>query len=293
MLHRPVVGVDGSPPSDAALRWTVRHLASGGSVHLVHGTEGYVDSVRELLGFDPHDVAERIAAAHLDTWTRGLGRTEHSAEAVAATPADAILDAADRLDADAVVVGVHSHRRWAPHHVGSIAAKLLHRSSVPVVVVPAPEGDTDSGADVAGEVVVVGVDGADGSEGPLAWGVAAARAEGLPLRVVWVLDRHRDAAAVLYSGFDPTTVRDEMAVTLHELVERVGVEGVDVEEVVPVGYPEDELLELAADASLLVVGRRPIGAVGEYLTGSTSRWCVARAGCPVAVVPTAARRPDR
>lgn len=289
MLHRPIVGVDGSDPSMAALRWAATHLAEGGALHVVHGTETPTDAVRQVLGFDPRDVADRVAAAHLDTWTRDLHRVPHTTEVVSASAAEAILGAVDRIGSDAIAVGVHSHWRWAPHHVGSIAAKLLHRSAVPVVVVPA-ETDTPHGS---GEAVVVGVDGGEASEATLAWAAAAAVAEGVPLRVVWVLDRHRDAAAVLYAGFDPTSVRDEMAETLHRLVERiVGDDGPEVEELVPIGYPEDELLEIAADATILVVGRRRIGLVGEYLTGSTSRWCVARANCPVAVVPSAPESAD-
>ncbi len=54
--------------------------------------------------------------------------------------AEVILNAAERLRADLLVVGSH-RSNWLENVLGSTASKLLHRASVPVVVVPDPNED--------------------------------------------------------------------------------------------------------------------------------------------------------
>ena len=39
-------------------------------------------------------------------------------------PATALLGVADSMDADLIAVGSHSHMRWTPHYLGSVASFL-------------------------------------------------------------------------------------------------------------------------------------------------------------------------
>jgi nucleotide-binding universal stress UspA family protein len=51
------------------------------------------------------------------------------------------------------------------------------------------------------------------------------------------------------------------------------------------GAADTELVHAARDADLLVVGSRGRGALAAAVVGSTSRGCVHRSPCAVAVIP--------
>ena len=73
---------------------------------------------------------------------------------------------------------------------------------------------------------------------------------------------------------------------LREAVERVRSDhpAVNVETAVVEGPPAQVLVDMSADADLLVVGSRGRGGFSELLLGSVSQQCVHHARCPVTVV---------
>jgi nucleotide-binding universal stress UspA family protein len=73
---------------------------------------------------------------------------------------------------------------------------------------------------------------------------------------------------------------------LREAVERARSDhpAVTVETAVVEGPAAGVLVNMSADADLLVVGSRGLGAVSELLLGSVSHQCVRDAPCPVTVV---------
>ena len=142
-------------------------------------------------------------------------------------------------------------------------------------------------------VVVVGVDGTAASAAALAWAAAEARDHRVPLMVVHVLDPRGRKAVYAPSGPDQ---RDDIDDTLAEI--KVLIENTTdatVEQVFEIGVPSQVLVRVARGARLLVLGHgathRRTG-VGEYQRGpelgSIARACVARAECPVVVVPAPA-----
>jgi nucleotide-binding universal stress UspA family protein len=169
--------------------------------------------------------------------------------------------------------------------------------------------------------IVVGVDGSPGARTALAWAAEEARLRQAVLQVVHSFHSRKVAA----SGYFPTqhaqraTVEDaggpsqqELTASLHgraefeeavrrqaeELVEAlVGemektVGGLEVQRtVVADRHTAEVLVQLSADADLLVVGTRGHGGFGELLLGSVSHAAVLHAVCPVVVVPS--RRDER
>jgi nucleotide-binding universal stress UspA family protein len=58
-------------------------------------------------------------------------------------PAEEILEKADELNCDAIVMGTHSKGFLKNTFVGSVAKRVLRRTRKPVFIVPLPKGETD------------------------------------------------------------------------------------------------------------------------------------------------------
>ncbi len=128
--------------------------------------------------------------------------------------------------------------------------------------------------------VVVGIDGSRDGLIALAWAVRHARERHVPLRTVHVVDDDRPASGVPAVEYDDgTEVIEEAAAEL----ERLGFTDVTLE--VRRGHPPSTLLDLAATASALVIGRRGMGGFAELVLGSTSQVCTALAPGTLIVVP--------
>jgi len=92
------------------------------------------------------------------------------------------------LDADMVVVGSGPGGSLGRFSMGSTTNALLHRSAVPLALVP--NGYARHPVPAVGRVLVAFAQGQEG-EAALARGAALARAAGVPLRVLTILVRHR------------------------------------------------------------------------------------------------------
>jgi len=84
----------------------------------------------DLLEQAAKDEAEEAAAE-----LRGAGMTV-DVETAAGPAADALLDAAGRHEADLIAVGTHGEGALSGTLLGSTAYRLLHRSRVPLLIVP-------------------------------------------------------------------------------------------------------------------------------------------------------------
>ena len=147
---------------------------------------------------------------------------------------------------------------------------------------------------VSSPTVVVGVDGTAASAAALAWAAAEARAHHLPLVVVHVLDPRGAKAPYAPSvpeGRDPRGDVDDVLGRIKALIEQAAV--TPVEQVFEIGVPSQVLVRRARGARMLVLGhgeRHRLADEADHAygpaLGSISRACVARADCPVVVVPT-------
>jgi nucleotide-binding universal stress UspA family protein len=167
--------------------------------------------------------------------------------------------------------------------------------------------------------IVVGVDASPGALRALAWAADEARLRLASLHVVHAYQAQALSAplyfpsrealpgrAVAAGGRPPeeevaeaagqraqfhAAVRRQAEDLLEGLLEEVGeaVEGIDVERsVVEDRNPAEALVELSADADMLVVGSRGRGGFSSLLLGSVSHAAVLHALCPVVVIPAGA-----
>lgn len=135
-------------------------------------------------------------------------------------------------------------------------------------------------------VIVVGVDGSDGSRDALRWAAGQARLTGAAIRAVasW---RWPNYVTRVPPGAD---LQGETARTLTETLEPVRAEfdGLQITQHVVQGPAGPSLLTQSEGASLLVVGARGRAAFPGMLLGSVAEYCVRNGPCPVVVVRTLA-----
>ena len=136
-------------------------------------------------------------------------------------------------------------------------------------------------------VIVVGVDGSEGSNDALRWAAGQAQLTGAALRAIasW---RWPSYVTRVPPGSDPAGDTER---TLHESVApiRADFPDLDISEHLVQGPAGPSLLTHSENATLLVVGARGRAAFPGMLLGSVAEYCVRNGPCPVVVVRTLAR----
>jgi len=140
-IKQIVVGVDGSEHAAAALDWAIglasrtgAHIVAVHALHLppVYGVSGY----EPLLPLDPEWQAE-MKRLFEDEWCSPLraAAVPFSRVFTEGRPASVIADAAERVDADLVVVGRRGRGSLTELLLGSVSHELSHHCKRPVVLI--------------------------------------------------------------------------------------------------------------------------------------------------------------
>ncbi len=136
-----VVGYDGTEGARVALdQATALAKAHGIGVHIVFVYD------RVVIGGENRDLDQVVNERAQTVLAEGLAHALESqvpadTEFVEGTPAQALVDAADRLDAPYIVVGSYGERPLKGALVGATPHKLLWLSDRPVVVVRLSDDD--------------------------------------------------------------------------------------------------------------------------------------------------------
>lgn len=278
-----VVGIDGSPGAEHALRWAA-HLAQGvgGSIEAVMSWEYPALALLPApLGL-PLPPPERMDEATSAALTTALAPVRAETDVTITERvargggAQVLLAAADAADADLLVVGSRGRGKLASVVLGSVSRRVAAEGRCPVVIVPA-----SAPLDRPGKVVV-GVDGSAASLEALRWAGRMARG---PLEAVHVFEY----------PFGPEYAIDDLDWGNHpdvlgrKLLEAAVAETLDDATEVTLtavdGDAREVLAEAATDASMLVVGARGVGGVAGALLGSVATAVASSARVPVVVVP--------
>jgi nucleotide-binding universal stress UspA family protein len=137
-----VVGVDGSSCSDRAVAHAIELAAGlGDSLVVAYAVEPPHRSVGDEWR-EAQRALEELGQPLLDAALAAAADEGVEAEGVLVPkrPAEALLALAEEHDARLVVVGSASERPLTGLILGSVPHKLVHRSHVPVLVVPMPSG---------------------------------------------------------------------------------------------------------------------------------------------------------
>jgi nucleotide-binding universal stress UspA family protein len=144
-------------------------------------------------------------------------------------------------------------------------------------------------------MIIVGIDGSEGSSRALHFAAEEARVHDLPLRIVaaW------QAEFPVYAGglvAPPPVLPTELEQATRRKAENEAAEvlehhpGVSGDVVVRDGSASAVLVEESRGADMLIVGSRGRGGFTGLLLGSVSQQCAQHATCPVVIVPPADRR---
>ncbi|MEO3766737.1 universal stress protein [Streptomyces sp. B5E4] len=281
-----VVGVDGSDPSMAAVRWAAAEAASRRtSLRIVHA-EAVTRDQPGSPGGSLHEewVRGRIATACRETAER-YPEVEISGGATAEPAVKALLDASQ--EGELLVLGSRGIGVATGFFTGSVALPVIAHATGPTVLV---RQDWQPGTGERDLPVVVGVDLQHRFEPVLEFAFDAARRAHRTLRVVHMWQR--SSIYAYPSALPNPQVGTDLRATTRKKFDsaldtfRTGYPDVEVERALLEGEVAPRLLEQGADAHLLVVGRRTHKRLRfPTLIGPVTHALMHHATAPVAVVP--------
>jgi nucleotide-binding universal stress UspA family protein len=295
-VMRVMLAFDGSAGAEAA-RDLVAHLRwpTGTAITLVAALERGPD----LFGAPdfavvPHDSheAEELLLEDLQASLRAAAAPLHAPDRIVETrvvrgrPASALLDEANGMQPDLIVIGSRGHGPLATVLVGSVSTEVVDHAPCPVLVARTS----------AAHRLIVGVDGSASAQRAIAtlstWPIFA----GLPARVVAVAEPPAGWAVSIGAAFYPAWVElrdstidarrgqlEQVAARACEDLARVGLKSTaELRE----GDPAEELLHAAGEdnADLIVVGSRGLTGLTRLALGSVARKVLLHTHASVLVV---------
>ncbi|GAB5535054.1 MAG: universal stress protein [Rubricoccaceae bacterium] len=204
-------------------------------------------------------------------------------ESYGEVPADGILRYAEEIGAGLVVTSTHGRRGLDHLLLGSVAAEVLRRSPVPVLVVPERSEGVAPSPD---HPVLVALDVSDLDTVSLRAANELAMAYSAPLVVSHVRDVGSDSLIGSLPPSPGSRSREEAHTAIDTLLREAEISG-DPELFVIPGDPKAELVALAqkVKAGALVMGTHGRTGWSRVRLGSVAEWVVRHATCPVLTLP--------
>lgn len=291
MMEFPlVVGIDGSESSLDAVDWAVDEAARHHlPVRLVYASlweryEGTRPSVGETDRPFERVWAERIVASSLEHARLRNPDVKVSSEILPEDAVTALLR--ESHEAFAVVTGSRGRGEITGLLLGSVSLSVAARAVCPVVVVRGGESNRQG----AFHKLVVGIGDTVESAAAVRFALGEAEARHCAVRAVraWQVPVHEGASHPLIAPDAAARVHEERASTLVTDALRLAERNhprAQVHRAVIEGPAHKVLLDMSADADLVIVGaQRRHGHFGLQL-GRVSHALLHHSHCPVAVVP--------
>ena len=294
MIRHALCPIDFSECSRHALDHAIAmaHLY-GGRVTVLHVTSETAGTMlfagAPLPGSTPPTRAD--LTARVEAFVRGEGGTlDHIDIRVVdhGNVARAILEEAERIHPDVVVIGTHGRSGFDRLVLGSVAERVLRRATCPVLTVPPKAPDAVAAGPILYGRILCGVDLSDASYAALDRAMALARESRGWLGVAHVVELLPGSDGPLPAALEPLATQwaDEARSQFAARIPRDLRERCTVEELIVRGNPRRLILRLAEErrADLIVIGAHGKGAVDRMLFGSSAEGVVRGARCPVLTV---------
>ena len=259
MTRTFIAGFDGTDGSRAAVRFA-SHVAGALGAEVV-AVNGAADSQAHA--------DQALAALQEDALARRVVRNGEGAQA--------LIEAADELDAQLIVVGSHEAKGVEQLRLGSTAERVVHGAPCPVAIVPYSVG--------TGELrsIAVAYDGREPAQTALAYAAGLARELGAKLSLIAVAE---PLAGGHWEGNGSDSRIQSPIIDAADTAAAALRPELEVEVRTEVADPREAILAACTDdIDLLVTGSRAYGPLHATLVGSVSHHVATHAHCPVIVVP--------
>ncbi len=201
----------------------------------------------------------------------------------------AILEMAQTLPADLIVMGSHGRSGVSRLLLGSVTERVLRSAPCPVMVVP--PHDAVAPAEVSFKHIVCAIDFSESSLAGLTWALSLAEEADARLSLLHVIEippELRVSTIVTDDNIDElhAAVEADTLTQLRSLVPPAAAEFCTVETATAAGAAGNAILKFATerDADLIVMGAQGHGALERWLFGSKTRDVVCGSTCPVLTV---------
>ena len=227
------------------------------------------------------------------TLERFVGAVDYpiTAVSVEAVVVDEILKRAAEMPADLIVMGTHGRTGFHRFILGSVAERVLFRTTCPVLTVPRQSPDVRPAAGQLFTNVLCPIDFSPSSLAALEYAQELA-GEGARLRVLHVAERlpawQLVPAMATGAPDDPLMVLQEARERMRGVIPAGLRRVTSVGEIVTEGDAGDEILRIAAEehVDVIVMGAHA-GHAGLFGFGSTSHDVLHGATCPVLTLKAA------
>ncbi len=289
-----LVGLDGSEPATAALRWAAQEANFlGRPLHLI-GAQEYVPMATpaegKLAWSQYQALSGRETIRLLQSARQEIARTAPGVSVTASfpwgRPAQLLVEASER--ATVVVVGNRGRGRLTATVLGTVSLAVATHSKAPVVVVHSWTEEQVAAAATGPRRAVVGVDGSEDSWAAIRFALDHVGSDGrVHLIAAWWLEVIDGMVVTTPESPQWTEVTDRYEAVLREAL-REATGGEDDPRVVlrvERGHPAETLLAAADQpGDLIVVGTRGRGGFAGLVLGSVSQQVLTGATGPVAVL---------